>query len=1770
MVGGSGMERDDSVGGRLHRDYRGGGGGGGGRGSGRYRRGLTHHRHVIPGERRGVPEQGHPGEDEAKADLEKMDIVKHRPHKDLSRGFSEDSRISKQLRRLSREDDSERYLAQVQQLQESIMLNENVKYVRRNADHILDSLFESLHAAPSPPCRWEITRCIGRVGHVMEGDIKRYVDVTLDRLETWRAAEMKVLVLRCILEMLRLDSSGSQLDQVGEKIVEGLQGVLEGTETPEVMVATVDVLRELNINHSHILNNYFQDIVDILVGWHIDHHQSSEVMKYVSMALKSFSQLWQINVPIATTLLSQFVEDMEDYCEDLDRGVSGRSSPEEEATTDPVVCAKKVAAFISVFTTVLRCLEPQVDPAINPILSPDFLVDALGKMKSGAAKILRHHWEEALLDALNQVCLVLIPYSQNISELQVHFCGVIDLQENLIEHYGFVTTLSYLALLTQMLKQIGGSLSVEFIQKILGKSSPLRSLRLSPHRSIWQATLGVYHAVLSLKNVPLLQEAYNYILADLQHAHRVLIPEGFVFTVSDVLEGVKYNETEATILMMYYMTVLAEVANTRNSIITMWALTPSLVDLLAYHLTPASSQLALHYPEVQYAILFLLYSHCAKHSHYISSSTLIVGASSPFIPSSVSVKFSGGSPGGFSGSSTSENFTTILTVLSSVFHQRHVTGANILQLCLEWAADVMRSCETSVSQLLKIKIFTQLIDTIVQTGYHHLNSVTSAVAACLSTIFSILPLSQNLEEVIKLCVHHVSHKDPKIRSMYLDLLARLPLSAVSHSLCTGNGTQENEYTANKGDSSSSVEFGSLDSTSVKSLERHFVLRSTSGQLPSNAFHTLMAFILHVSQPKGEFWQDDLFAMCQRVERMTKAEDWSLPILASHLRTLLWKWLAWEPAQHCIANKLKTTLGKPLDTFTSIEGVIKSRAKEVKECGQDLEKGQLSVKNEDDKSATKNMNGMEKADGESNNVKIQSLAVMLLVEFVESLEKAMFNASDGCAVAVPPPNKSVRTFFRTNRQTCTEWLSRIRAAVIIVSLNCGRPEVAIRHSYKLLQELKDNNNTQGNDFERAVCYCARALVAEGCDEGVSGLYHWCRDHIGRRFAWLKPAVYSAGNKFEKSLRGYLQFLEGIEDSEEADKDKTMESDSGSSHGTPGSHVDVKQLDPLIQEFIYSQIAECYSKLSQWGELQKWMMQVRSNQKDSESAAFHSGLLNMYRNLSHVQALAHFDSADPVGVTASLTNSVSLVDWSRGQNWIMWKRFQDINTVLLHSFTSTVYPQPSTSRDSIRKIVSECQEQVEWLLQLFTLSSCSTMHLHLLLFHQVLHEARKQENMEFAESTLIGLLGSVSSSLLDAVLEAVPSAEYNPLQAKLHREAAKMLACKGHVAQGCAVLAGAVVGLNPSLATLAATDTILLTLPPNEAGHLCARSIITLNKWWSQDERRLLMCGDTATSVPSWMDKLHTVYQEMKEFVPEELQPLADVSHSTLPLLESKMGHILTLAATQCPTLPKVWFHIASWCFRWGRKILEHSSTNDSQLSEVDRKRIEEILAPVIGLESGDCQEKVEEMCLLLANMRPGQDTQEEEEEDLRLEEVQGFHQVTAQITTTLQCWGLSSSLIADLSSRLVEVYRAVQERHYTVLIAAAKAYFRFLKTSHGFSVSHADQCTVSTLRLLRLMVKHASELREVLEKGLAETPTRPWKTIIPQLFARLNHPEPYVRGSISELLCRLAEDFPHLIVFPAVVGSAGGNVAANQASLTDMLAKYLHKGQLRRKMKHALG
>jgi PI-3-kinase-related kinase SMG-1 len=45
----------------------------------------------------------------------------------------------------------------------------------------------------------------------------------------------------------------------------------------------------------------------------------------------------------------------------------------------------------------------------------------------------------------------------------------------------------------------------------------------------------------------------------------------------------------------------------------------------------------------------------------------------------------------------------------------------------------------------------------------------------------------------------------------------------------------------------------------------------------------------------------------------------------------------------------------------------------------------------------------------------------------------------------------------------------------------------------------------------------------------------------------------------------------------------------------------------------------------------------------------------------------------------------------------------------------------------------------------------------------------------------------------------------------------------------------------------------------------------------------------------------------------------------------------------------------------------------------------------------------------------------------------------------------------------------------------------------------------------------------------------WKRLIPQLFSRLNHPDSVVRDYVTNLLIRVAKDFPQLILYSVIVG-----------------------------------
>ena len=157
----------------------------------------------------------------------------------------------------------------------------------------------------------------------------------------------------------------------------------------------------------------------------------------------------------------------------------------------------------------------------------------------------------------------------------------------------------------------------------------------------------------------------------------------------------------------------------------------------------------------------------------------------------------------------------------------------------------------------------------------------------------------------------------------------------------------------------------------------------------------------------------------------------------------------------------------------------------------------------------------------------------------------------------------------------------------------------------------------------------------------------------------------------------------------------------------------------------------------------------------------------------------------------------------------------------------------------------------------------------------------------------------------------------------------------------------------------------------------------------------------------------------------------------------------------------------------------------------------------------------------------------------------------------------------IESLLIE-WRASRHRALHLYRAAVSAYFQYLRmgSSGGKGVGaeggrgiaeNSDQVSAgkggsgsasgviseverketydvtATLRLLRLLVKYGESLDDLFLANIDTTPPRPWRKIVPQLFARLGHNEACVRQHVRTLIAHIGADLPDAIIYPTVVG-----------------------------------
>ncbi|CAJ0937999.1 unnamed protein product, partial [Ranitomeya imitator] len=294
--------------------------------------------------------------------------------------------------------------------------------------------------------------------------------------------------------------------------------------------------------------------------------------------------------------------------------------------------------------------------------------------------------------------------------------------------------ISVLNLLTLIVEQINTKLPSSFVEKLFVPTSKLLALRFHKEKEVIGAANSLYQAVLTLKNIPVLETAYKLILGEITCALNSLLgflqlAEACAEIQHESFKNHTYGVDSAKFVAVFDLNVLTTIGNAKNSLIGMWALSPTVFALLSKTLTVVHKEIAVHYPEVQYSVLCTLYSHCTRHEHFISSS---LSSSSPSL-------FDGAVISTVT-TATKKHFSVILNLLGMLLKKDDIYQDS-RKLLMNWAAEVavlMKKSDT-YAPLFSLPSFHNFCKGLLANTLSEDGNITLQACNSLHVLSSSLP-----------------------------------------------------------------------------------------------------------------------------------------------------------------------------------------------------------------------------------------------------------------------------------------------------------------------------------------------------------------------------------------------------------------------------------------------------------------------------------------------------------------------------------------------------------------------------------------------------------------------------------------------------------------------------------------------------------------------------------------------------------------------------------------------------------------------------------------------------------------------------------------------------------------------------------------------------------------------------------------------------------------------------------------------------------------------
>lgn len=1316
-----------------------------------------------------------------------------------------------------------------------------------------------------------------------------------------------------------------------------------------------------------------------------------------------------------------------------------------------------------------------------------FLEESYEKIQHVGKIALKESCDEEIVISVNEFILIMIECRKCGVEIEMNdIQDVIELEFDKVGSFNEVQLASFFTLLIKFIDEYKATLSINFIDKLFDlKGSLVTTVRFNNDSRVKNGLIRLYHDILALKNVPILQAAYKFIVSDLGACLREIPELSNIKWDNQVMSANELTENSRTSILMaqyslnFNLTAVSTLATIQNSIIAMYSLKPSILEVLI-NLEIWRIEWAL-YELTQYSVLKLITEHCLKNNNFVSSSSLFVTKSITSQPTS-----SWSSASSPTESPVSQHFKLVLEFLSKM-----VKGSPSLKqmvLILDWLDKIIAQTSQFSEILIDNSNFVFIIKRVNNMAVKYNDEVSLKVATCNDSLYSHENAHSDIfTSIVELCGVQMCSVNAEIRKRYSFILSRVPL----------------RFTLEQAKAASGINLEAVNKTSEMESWHLSLGALHGGELRAQYFQE---FINHITfSPEAKNIDEFILRAFKNCWfNGTKMAEEFKRVTLKDTRTLT-SWIQWEAARFCVNNKLRTPLGKPQDTFVKIEEIIKGHARI------------LALK---DKSKLIDY----------KHVLANQRNVRVLLGFMEALEKAIYNAAEGNAFGIPAPEKPARTFFRLNASTCNEWFLRNRLALHLLALHCMELEMVIRCSTSVLREMVDAGKFNEPYFEQILMSLVWAYLRNYESDALFGVYTWTKNVTGKKLLWIKMAAEQAAGHREIAADGYIKIL----------KDE--------------------KLEPAIYDFVNDQrkISLLYS-----GDFRN-LYQTVAEEEMRYFKPQNVPILTI--SAEQLASYVRYDKTkDPVAL-CDLTQWELLEKGPNvSSNFSVHRMVSLTENTLSHALLGKGYycdDKQDSCWDILHTLLQECartgsQEYLNYLTMLNHLSHKSVEHKDLNGFKNIeSFEIKKKYGMfamfmvtawsEFfddysqkGEQQNINLrmdyISCARKELNYRQCEREMKTVFKKIEYIEHvglpNEAGSLDVIKDFMMAQENVSNPKVWNKNVARAAYEHCKFIYIAQHQHfDAIQFAASSAYGINHRLLSDsfepeEKLKQQCVKFYMKISEWIqceadDILNREASPLNKLV----QSINDEDHvdEKMPLIDAAVGKLLQSGVKKCPEMPKVWSALGAWCYRWGRKMVE-SKTDSHGLRPVDSLAIIELLPEAT-------EDDIERILKILNEQHIVA-----EDEDIGPNESSS----TEMIESQLRMIPVLTDKNIEFIDAIIELWKQAHREVYRYYEMCASSYFKFLllSTSNSEDLRAGDSSVVTaTLRLLRLIVKHALGLQEVLEEGLSKTPSDPWKVIIPQLFSRLNHHEPYVRRRVSELLCRVAIDSPHLIIFPTVVGA----------------------------------